>query len=204
VNGVLVAAPLPAVAGLMVLAVLVVTTVGWTLGTRNGLTGLSELVAESWRQVEEELDGRHQLIPRLVETVRPYAVQDGAAVLAVQDARARAVRAAVPPAGTPTGGRAAAEAELTRALDQLFDLADRQPLLVADPDFLALRRELRGSEDRIAAGRRHYNDAARALRARTARLPARLVALGLRVRPAEPFDAPTTPRDTPSTRTATF
>ena len=48
------------------------------------------LVQESWRQIDVELNRRHDLIPNLVETVRGYAAHERGVFEAVTQARAAA------------------------------------------------------------------------------------------------------------------
>ena len=45
----------------------------WAVAQYNGLVKLRNLVQEAWRQIDVELQRRHDLIPNLVETVKAYA-----------------------------------------------------------------------------------------------------------------------------------
>jgi LemA protein len=189
---------------LLAVTVLLAGVLSWVAGSRNGLTGLRELVREAWRQVDEELTERHELIPRLVQLVRTSAPGVGEAAEAVLAARSAV---ALPGSPLPSSGsrafgsrafgspssdsvrwRSVAEATLSAELDRLFALAAGHPCLVASQDFLVLQQELRETQDRIAAGRRRYNDAVQAFNARVSLFPSRLVALAFLIRPAEPFD----------------
>lgn len=183
---------MPGALPLLVVAAVAAVAVAWASGVSNGLTGLRSLVGEAWRQVGEELDGRWALVPDLVGKVRTLAPDLRGSVQAVLAAHAAVALEAGRPhhgaAGGSVRGRWVAEQALTVELGRMFALVEGHPLLVADQDFLLLRQELRENEDRIAAGRRRYNDAAAALNARIARYPARLVARVFGVGPAEPFD----------------
>lgn len=188
---------------LLAMTVLLAGVLSWVAGSRNGLTGLRELVREAWRQVDEELTERHELIPRLVQLVHTCAPGVGEAAEAVLAARSAValprvrllprVRAFGSPLfGSPVTDsvrwRSAAEATLSAELDRLFALTAGHPRLVARQDFLVLQQELRETQDRIVAGRRRYNDAVQALNARVSLFPSRLVALAFLIRSAEPFD----------------
>ena len=166
-------------------ALLVAAGASWAVGSVNGLTGLRQLVGEAWRQVDEELSRRQDLIPRLALTVRRHTPEQ-AAVGAVLAAREQAVQAA---SGSPPSSRAVAEAALGTALADLLAATAGHPLLAADPDYLALAEELQGTEDRITAGRRRYNDAVRVLQARLRRPAYRVLARTIGMASAEPFDA---------------
>lgn len=194
---------------LLAVTVLLAGVLSWVAGSRNGLTGLRELVQEAWRQVDEELTERQELLPRLVQLVRTCAPGLGEAAEAVLAARSAVAlpRPPLPTSGSPSFGspsfgsplsrspvpdsvrwRAVAEATLSAELDRLFALAAGHPGLAVNQDFLVLQQELRETQDRIAAGRRRYNDAVRALNARVSLFPSRLVALAFLIHPCEPFD----------------
>jgi hypothetical protein len=62
--------------GWVVLIILLVIAAGFVLyavSAYNSLVRMRNLVEESWRQVDVELNRRYELIPNLVETVRGYA-----------------------------------------------------------------------------------------------------------------------------------
>lgn len=133
-------------------AVVVLILALWVMGAYNGFVRLRNLVQESWRQIDVELNRRHDLIPNLVQTVKGYAAHEQGVFEAVTQARAAAV-------GGPKGPAAQARAEdqLTGALGRLFAVSEAYPQLMASANFLQLQNELTNTEDRIAAGRRFYN-----------------------------------------------
>jgi len=174
------------VTGLMVLVaglVLLGSALLWAVGMRNGLVRLRGLVTESWRQIDAELDRRHELIPPLVSAAAGHAPAERATLEAVVAARAAAMEP-----GAPVGRQALAEGALSSALGRLFAIAEAYPALRADPDFQALAAELTDTEDRVAAGRRFYNANVSELNARVESLPSAPFARLLRMRPADFFE----------------
>jgi LemA protein len=133
------------------------------------------LVQESWRQIDVELRRRHDLIPNLVETVRGYATQERTVLEAVTAARTSAVETMQGTAGG-VGAQAQAETQLGRALGNLFAVAENYPDLKSSQNFLALQQQLAETEDRIAAGRRFYNNNVRALNTRVEAFPSSIIA----------------------------
>jgi LemA protein len=176
---------LPAVAVAAVLLSMAAAT--WSVGWLNGLHGLRRLVAEAWRQVDVELTRRQELIPRFAQAVSRLAPDTAATVQALLAARARAVQAGS--SADRRRCRVQAEAALSGELAVLFAAVDAHPALTADPDVLALGGELRDTEGRIIAGRRHYNDAVRVLDARLHGFAPRLLARFAGLGRAEPFEA---------------
>lgn len=148
----------------------------------NRLVKQRNLVQESWRQIDVELHRRHDLIPNLVETVKGYAAHERTTLEAVTAARAVA---AAPGAGPAE--QAAQEGALSRALRQLFAVAESYPDLKASASFLDLQAQLAQTEDRIAAGRRFYNGNVRAMNTRVQSFPSNLVASMFGFKAAEYF-----------------
>jgi LemA protein len=155
------------------------------------------LVQESWRQIDVELNRRHDLIPNLVETVRGYAAHERGVFEAVTQARAAAQQALQ----TPTAGPAAqgqAEGVLGQALGRLFAVAENYPQLRASEQFVMLQQQLAETEDRIAAGRRFYNANVRSLNTRVEAFPSSIVASMFNFEKAQYFEV-----EDPATRAPT-
>jgi len=175
----------------VVLAIIVVLVI-WTIAAYNRLVRQRNVVQESWRQVDVELNRRHDLIPNLVETVKGYAAHERGTFEAVTNARAAAT--------TPNqsiADQAANENMLTGALRQLFAVAEQYPDLKANQNFLELQRSLSETEDRIAASRRFYNANVRTFNTSIQSFPSNVVAGTFHFKEAEYFEA-----DDPEVRAA--
>lgn len=143
----------------------------WAVSAYNGLVRLRNLVQEAWRQIDVELQRRHDLIPNLVETVKGYAGHEKSTLEAVTQAR---TIAAAP--GSSPAEQAQQENVLTQALGRLFAVAEAYPDLKANQNFMQLQQELTNTEDRIAAGRRFYNANVRELNTRCETFPSAIIA----------------------------
>jgi LemA protein len=155
-----------AVAGMLLLLILAL----FPVLVYNRFVRLRNLVADSWHNIDTELQRRADLVPNLVETVKGYAAHERQVLEAVTVARTQA-RAA-------TGGaaeREAPEQALTGGLRQLFAVAEGYPDLKADTQFLSLQHQLIDTEDRIQVARRIYNANVRALNTLTQSFPANLI-----------------------------
>lgn len=152
------------------------------------------LVAESWSQVDVELQRRHDLIPNLVDVVKGYAAHEAQTLLGVTNARAAAEQLRTDAAGDRSR-RADAENQLTRALTGLVAVAENYPDLKASQNFLQLQQQLVTTEDRLAAGRRFYNANVRAINTRVESFPSALVATWFHFAKADYF-----PLDDPAAR----
>src|SRR4051794_38383284 len=158
-----------------------------TIVSYNRFVRQRNLVQESWRQIDVELNRRHDLIPNLVETVRGYAAHERGVFEAVTQARASAQQALQSSTAGPET-QARAEGALGQALGRLFAVAENYPQLKASEQFLALQQQLTETEDRIAAGRRFYNSNVRALNTRVESFPSSLIASTFHFEKAEYFE----------------
>ncbi len=140
----------------LVILVIIAVLVGlYAVSLYNGFQRDRNMIQESWRQIDVELNRRYDLIPRLVETVRAYAAHERNTLEGVTRMRNQA--AALAQQGGTAEQRAAAEAQLSAAVHNLIVSVEAYPQLQSNQNFLELQRELVETEDRIAAGRRFYN-----------------------------------------------
>jgi LemA protein len=161
--------------GLWVILAIVVLLLLAFIASYNRFVRQRNLVQESWRQVDVELKRRHDLIPNLVETVRGYATQERTVLQSVTEARASAMQT-MQTAASGVAAQAQAETQLGRALGNLFAVAENYPDLKSSQNFLAVQQQLAETEDRIAAGRRFYNNNVRALNTRVESFPSSIIA----------------------------
>ena len=156
---------------LVVVAVIVVAVVAF-IAMYNTFARQRNTVDESWRQVDVELQRRHDLIGNLVEVAKAAARFEQQTLTQVVQARTQAVAAH----GAGPAERGNAEQALNGALAGFFAVAEQYPDLKANQDFLYLQQQTVGTEDRIAAGRRAYNDNVRAYNTRFDTFPSSVVA----------------------------
>ena len=122
------------------------------MSSRNELVTEREAVKAAFTQVDVDLQRRLDLIPNLVETVKGFAKQELSVIDSVTSARAAMMGARSP------AERIAANQQLEGAIGRLFVIVENYPQLKSDQNFLRLQDELAGTENRIAVGRRRYNE----------------------------------------------
>jgi LemA protein len=171
--------PLP----LILAALTVGGTLLWLLVTYNQLVRYRMQVAESRSGVDTELKRRHDLVPRLVETVKGYARHERETLQAVAMARRQAAEAL----GSPRT-QADHENTLANELRRLFRLTEGYPQLKASQNFIHLQHELANTEDRIQAARRLYNANVREFNTLVESFPISLLAGSMGIRRADFFD----------------
>ena len=145
---------------IVIVAVLVVGVifVGLYFGTYNNLVGLDETVNEKWAQVEQELQRRYDLIPRVVNASKLYINYEGSILQNVTELRSQWASAMqsgdLDSINNATGQLDTAVANLIVVIEDYPDLKGSQ--VVQD-----LITELEGTENRISTERMRYNEAVR-------------------------------------------
>jgi LemA protein len=118
----------------------------------NKLNVLSNIIDNSWAQIDVQLKKRTDLVPNLVETVKGYAAHEKSIFEDVANARAKMMSAQTVEEKDQAGNM------LSKTLKSLFAIAENYPELKASQNFLMLQEELSGIENKIAYARQHYND----------------------------------------------
>ena len=156
------------------------------LGFYNGTIRLRNGVQEAFATMDVFLKKRYDLIPNLVETVKAYATHEQEVLVALTEARARAVGA------RSEEDRFGQEAGLQAALRNLFAVAENYPDLRANENFLAMQRDLGAMEGEIAQSRKYYNAMVRQFNTRIQVFPGNVLAgmFGFTARPMFEVDAP--------------
>jgi LemA protein len=160
----------------LILLVIVLALGGYAVSLYNGFVRSRNLIQESWRQIDVELNRRYDLIPNLVETVRAYAAHERNTLEQVVALRSQAAQLAQQGGGAPSEQRAQVEEQLSGAVRNLIVSVEAYPELKSNVNFLELQRELTETEDRIAAGRRFYNANVRTYNTQVESFPGNLVA----------------------------
>jgi LemA protein len=140
----------------IILAVVVVLVVGFIVIGFNRLRRTDVGAQEALGGIDVQLTRRADLIPNLVNTVKGYAAHEKGVFEAVTEARAGAAKAAKD--GT-VAEKAAAEAQMDKAIIDVLAVAEAYPDLKASTNFQQLQAELSDTENKISFARQYYNDA---------------------------------------------
>ncbi|MGF7151068.1 LemA protein [Sphingomonas zeicaulis] len=132
----------------------------------NSIPTAEENAKARWGDVEAEYQRRADLIPNLVKTVEAAAIQERTTLREVTEARAKAtsVQLNAEDLTDPAKVEAfeAAQNQLSGALGRLLVVTENYPNLKANDNFIALQKELAGTENQINVARRDYNGAVQA------------------------------------------
>jgi LemA protein len=162
----------------LAVAVVVVLIV---LAIYNGLVGRRLETQNAWSQIDVQLKRRFDLIHKLVETVKGQTSHERETFERVTQARNQAIAARGP------AEAAVAESTLSDALKSLFAVAEADPNLKANQNFLGLQEELTSTENNIGLARQHYDDTVSQFNAALQRFPGNVVGSIFGFRSAEFF-----------------
>ncbi len=137
--------------------------------------------------IDVQLTRRADLIPNLVNTVKGYAAHEKGVFEAVTEARAQVQRAAK---DGSVADKAAAEAQMDRALMNVMAVAEAYPELKASANFLQLQAQLAETENQLAFSRQYYNDAVSQLNTSVSTIPWMFFAGPAGVSKREFYEAP--------------
>jgi LemA protein len=169
----------------------------------NSVPTAEENVNAKWGDLQADYQRRSDLIPNLVETVKGYAQQEKTVLVEVTNARANAGRVQLSASDLSDPAKVQAfndaQTRLTQAIIPLQRLQEAYPDLKSNANFLALQDQLEGTENRINASRRDYNEAVQAYNTRIRTFPD---AIGAKIfygaKPKVPFQAAAGAEQAPS------
>jgi LemA protein len=172
---------------LLVVIALVVLVALFAVYAFNRLRRLDIGAQEALGGIDVQLTRRADLIPNLVNSVKGYAQHEKGVLEEVTRART-AVKNAATDGSVPE--KAAAEAQLDRAIVDVLAVAEAYPDLKASANFLQLQEELSDTEDKISFARQYYNDAVASLNKIVQTIPWLLFTGLAGVHAREFYDAP--------------
>ena len=169
----------------------------------NSVPTAEENVNAKWANLQADYQRRADLIPNLVATVKGYAKQESSVLIAVTQARADAGRIQLNASDLDDPAKVKAfndaQGRLTQAIIPLQRLQEAYPDLKSNTNFLALQDQLEGTENRINASRRDYNEAVQSYNVRIRTFPD---AIGAKIiygaKPKVPFEASSAAQNAPT------
>ena len=179
---------------LIIVIVLVILLVLYVIGVYNKLVTARNKVNNQLSQIDVQLKRRADLIPNLVETAKGYAKHEKDTFKEVVEARNLALTA------NSIDEKAAADKELTGALNKLFALTEAYPELKANENFMTLQNDLRDSEDKITYARQFYNDSAMSFNDLVGVFPSNIIVKLFGFKPFNFFNATEEDKKTPKVK----
>ncbi len=136
----------------------------------NRLVRSRQMAQEGLSGIDVQLKRRADLIPNLIEAVKGYMGHERGVLEKVTELRSQSLQA-----GT-VAEKGQVEGMLSRALGNLFAVAENYPDLKASQNFMELQKSLADIEEQIQLSRRYYNGAVRNLNILVDSFPSNIVA----------------------------
>lgn len=167
----------------------------------NSMVTLDESAEQSWAEVENQYQRRHDLIPNLVSTVKGYAEHESKTLQNVTDARTgnhnvladttELMKAASEALNAPDANTySSALNNLSRQFGIYVNAVhEAYPDLKANENFLDLQTQLEGTENRVEKARHDYTEAVKEYNVKVKRFPGNIVAGMFGFAPREQFKA---------------
>lgn len=165
-----------------ILLIILIVFIGYLVFIYNKLVRLKNLSEEAWSGIDVQLQKRHDLVPRLVETVSGYARHEKALFERITQLRALGQQT------HELHQRESVEIDLSKALGELFVVVENYPELKANENFLELQKELAKVEHDLQRARRYYNGSVRNYNIVNQQFPSNLIASMFKHSSKEYFD----------------
>ncbi len=146
--------------GIVVTAIISIAII-LAITTYNRLVKKEERVNNSWADVQSTYQRRMDLIPNLVNVVKGISGFEKSTLEAIANARSEATTLNLSTQATPEAvvAQQAAQNKLAVAANQLIVRIEDYPALRGTEAYLALQRQLEGTERRIKTERNRFNEA---------------------------------------------
>ena len=185
------------------LAAVFVVAVGLSACGINAVPTQDEQVKAAWSEVLNQYQRRSDLIPNLVNTVKGYAQQEKTVLTEVTEARAKATSIQLNAGDLSDPAKVQAfqnaQNQLGGSVGRLLASFEAYPDLKSNQNFLALQDQLEGTENRINASRRDYNQAVQQYNTLIRTFPS---AIGAKIfygaKPKVPFEASAAAQQAPT------
>ena len=137
----------------IIVIVVVVILAAWLVSMYNSLVKMRNNRENAFADIDVQLKQRHDLVPRLVETVKGYAAHEKDTLERVINARNGAIGAKT------IDEKIVAENALSSALSGLKITLEAYPDLKANQNFLQLQEEIADLENKLSSVRCYFNSA---------------------------------------------
>ncbi len=131
----------------------------------NRFVVLENRINNSTAQIDVQLRKRADLVPSLVKVVKGYVKHEREIFEKITKARTQLM------SGKNIGEKVKAGDQLQGFLGRLFAIAESNPQLQSNQNFLHLQQELSAIEDKVAYARQFYNDSVLDLENASQRFP---------------------------------
>ena len=173
---------------LIVVAVVVLSVIGWWISTSNKLKVMGVKIDEALSGIDVALTKRYDLLTKLVATVKGYAKHE-------EETLTKIIAMRNPGSAASLLEKQQFADSTTQALKSLNVVVEQYPTLKADVQFVALQNSIRDVEEQLQAARRLYNANVSSFNQSIIIFPASIVANASHLTKRDFFEAEETKRE---------
>ena len=173
---------------LIVVAVVVLSVIGWWISTSNKLKVMGVKIDEALSGIDVALTKRYDLLTKLVATVKGYAKHE-------EETLTKIIAMRNPGSAASLLEKQQFADTTTQALKSLNVVVEQYPTLKADVQFVALQNSIRDVEEQLQAARRLYNANVSSFNQSIIIFPASIVANASHLTKRDFFEAEETKRE---------
>ena len=174
----------------IVLGIILVVII-FVVSQTNGLIRSEMAIQEQWAEIENQLMRRSELMHGLLQSTRGLMAYETGIINTVTEARAKLAGAG------PPEEKIEASNQLDMAFSQFLVVVENYPDIKADSAFTRLMDEIAGTENRIAAARRNYNNSVSRFNIKLRVFPSSIFANSMGMTPKPFFEIPQEARERP-------
>lgn len=135
----------------VIIIIILVLLVVFVVAKYNGIIQMRNNRQNAFADIDVQLKQRFDLVPNLIETVKWYATHEQTVFDKIMEARKSYSQS------ENIDDKIAANNILWQAMGKLFAIAESNPELKANQNFMQLQAELSDIENKLAAVRRFFN-----------------------------------------------
>ena len=155
---------------LTIITLIILVALIWAIIIYNKLVHDKNTSLAAWSDIDVQLKRRHDLIPKLIDSVKQYASYESSLLQSITELRSQAKSI------EKIAERENVERELENQVHKLIAVAEDYPELKANQNFLDLQNEISDVENDIQYARRYYNGAVRIINTRIDSFPDLIIA----------------------------
>jgi len=155
---------------ILIILIVIIVLALYVVSQYNKLITLRNNRENAFADIDVQLKQRFDLVPNLINTVKWYAAHEEKIYDKILEARKSFTGA------WTTDEKIAASNMLSGALKWLFAIAESNPELKANENFIQLQNELSDIENKVAAARRFFNSATNEFNTYLETFPTNLIA----------------------------
>ncbi len=161
------------------LAIIIISILALFTSSYNTLVVNEEVVANSWANVESNMQRKFDLLPNLIKVVKSYAKHESELFTSITALRASS-QGLHKSSSMPTKEQMQEFAKLNKNINistlKLFAVAENYPNLKSSEQFLTLQAQIEGAENRINIARINYNNSIKVFNSDIVTFPTNIVA----------------------------